>query len=442
MSISSSPSIGRHRLRSAYWGKQWAASIVPVVAIGLIIQLVFIANLSYLYGTLFKSGSREHALKVLAVDYDGAEIGQSLSLAYESLQADTFPTLDFRPASDYPTPDLLRQAVCKHGYWAAIYTHPGASSRLMDTITGNSTSEYNPGDTISYTYDAVYYPIIGASIIVSNMQTLISVASKQYYGAAAHAFSAVNLTNPISAAAFLDPIQATSNVIMPTNQGTRVLLNTVSMVMPALMQFFFLMGMNGVFTDSNIFANLAKRDVYFLRLFISKVYTLCCALGMTGYIWAFREDWAVSGSQFAETWMCLWLFMEVSYLIVDTVLDVVVPIRFFSLFLVTYLLTSVASTIYPFALSAGFYRVGYIFPAHNTWSLLMEIWSEGCKPQHQVALPILLVWWAVGHVTSAWAVWRRCLMNEPSILLNQAKEMDTSHSVLEAAPQGSVVVWD
>ncbi|EEU39815.1 uncharacterized protein NECHADRAFT_39320 [Fusarium vanettenii 77-13-4] len=430
MSLFPPRSSSRKPFRSPYWTQRWPQFIIPVTIVGIILQLLFLANMSYLYGVLFKSGSRAQALKVLAVDYDGVEIGKSLSLAYQALEAKTFPTLEYRSISEYPNPDLLQEAVCKGGYWGAIYTHADASTRLMDAIQGKNTTYYDPRKTVSYIFNGVYYPVITSSIIDPGMRALVSAASRIYCRVANEARLAVNLSDPISSNVFLNPIEASSIDLMPTSQGSRVLFNTVSMVMPILMQFFFSMAMNGIFTETGVFAKLSKRDIYAVRLIISKVYTLMCGICMSGYIWAFREDWGASRGQFFETWMCLWLYMEVNYLIVDSVLDVVVPIKFFAFFFLTWIILNVASTIWPFELSAGFYRWSYALPAHNTWTLLMTIWSGGCRAQNEVALPVLFTWWVVGHVTSAWAVRRRCLMNES---IDEAKplEMERSASVMK-----------
>ncbi|KAH6988260.1 hypothetical protein BKA56DRAFT_669813 [Ilyonectria sp. MPI-CAGE-AT-0026] len=369
MSTMLDESLARKPLRSPYWARRWVKFIIPAAAVGLVLQFLFLGNMSYLYGAVFKSGTRAHALKVLALDYDGAEIGKSLSLAYDALKSDHFPTLEYRPASEYPTPERVREAICNEGYWAAIYTHSGASDRLMAAIDGTNTTAYNSSNAISYTYDAAFYPLVTASIVASSMQALVSAATRAYYGVSPSALSAVNLTDPMSSSVFLSPIQASSIVIMPTPQGTRALLNTVSMVIPILMQFFFIMGLNGIYTKADVFTKLSKRDVYFSRLFIHKTYTLLGALGMTGYIWAFREDWSVTSRHFIETWMCLWFYMEINFLVIDTVLEMIIPIPFFAIFMLTWIITNVSSTIYPFELSAGFYRWGYCDGTRaRTWS--------------------------------------------------------------------------
>ncbi|CAH0055259.1 unnamed protein product [Clonostachys solani] len=401
---------GRRPLLSDAWAKSWPKVAIPIAMSALLLQLLFLGNLSYLFGALFRSGSRSHALKILAVDYDGGNIGKAMSAAYTSLEADTFPTLEFRSPEDYPSPDDLHNAVCKGGYWGAIYTHSGASDRLNQAVRVENTTVYNPAETISYTYNGVFFPTIASSVIDSSLARLVNVASRTYYRVARDDAAAVNMTDPVSSSVFLNPIQPSSDPIMPTIQGARALLNTVSMVFPALMQFFFLMGLNGIMFGAGIFANMSKRDVFLTRLVIGKVYTLVSALGTIGYIWAFRESWGVTTAQFFISWMALWLFMEVQYLVIDTMMESVVPLQFFAFFLVTWIITNIGSTVNPFELTAGFYRWGYALPARSTWILLLEIWSGGCRSEKEICLPVLFAWWLLGSLGSAWSVRQRCLL--------------------------------
>ncbi|KAF7556598.1 hypothetical protein G7Z17_g1342 [Cylindrodendrum hubeiense] len=267
----------RERLFSPFWAARWKKSFLLVAAVGLLLQLIFLGNMCYLYGIVFKSASHTHNLKILAVDFDGAEVGESLLTAYQSLKANTFPTIEYGSASRYPTPESLRKAVCNEGYWAAVYTHHNASERLMAAIEGKAT--HNASDTITYIYDAVYYPVVAASFVESSLQRLINGAAHAYYTVAPDALATVNLTNPISASAFLTPIMPTSTIILPTTQGSRVLLNTVSMIIPILMQFFFIMVSNLLFTEANVYLKLWKRDLILLRILIGKI----------GSVWATQK---------------------------------------------------------------------------------------------------------------------------------------------------------
>lgn len=404
-------SLNRYPAHSTVWAGKWKLYIIPIVMSGFLLQILFLGNMSYLYGALFKSGSRMHNLKVLAVDFDGSDVGRALSGAYSNLKSDEFPTVEFASSSEYPTPGSLREAVCKHGYWGAVYTSSGATDQVLAAIEGDNTTTYNAKGAITYIYNGIYYPAVVASVRGS-LQTLVSVTSKVFPLISSDAKAAVNITNPASAATFLNPIDATAWDIMPTSQGVRVLLNTVSLVMPILMQFFFIMAVNAITTNVKVLDTQSKRDVYIFRLCASKVYGCISSLCMTGYIWAFRESWGVMAGQFFETWMCLWFYMDINYMVVDTIIGTIIPMSFFAYFFLTWVILNIATVVYPFDLTAGFYHWGWALPAHSIWLLLVSIWSNGCRAQLDVTLPILFAWWFVGHFTSAWSVRKRCLMAE------------------------------
>ncbi|KAL9570417.1 hypothetical protein ACKAV7_005425 [Fusarium commune] len=76
--------------------------------------------------------------------------------------------------------------------------------------------------------------------------------------------------------------------------------------------------------------------------------------------------------------------------------------------LVSWIIFNVTSTLLPFDLSPAFYRIGYIFPAHELYQVLIDIWSRGCNPQLHYSLPILFAWELVALISSALGVFRRC----------------------------------
>lgn len=83
---------------------------------------LFLGNMSYLYGSLYRSDNRINKLNIVAIDYDGGVIGQSLSAAYTALEGSDFPGLEFHPATEYPTVSSIRDAVCRGDYWGAVFT--------------------------------------------------------------------------------------------------------------------------------------------------------------------------------------------------------------------------------------------------------------------------------------------------------------------------------
>lgn len=95
-----------------------------------ILQLLFFGLFAYIFGSIYQQGSHVHNMNVLYVDYDGGLIGTSVKQAYNALQGNDFPTLIEGSITQYPRPDDIEKDVCSTKYWAAIYTSPGATTRL------------------------------------------------------------------------------------------------------------------------------------------------------------------------------------------------------------------------------------------------------------------------------------------------------------------------
>ncbi|ODM20708.1 hypothetical protein SI65_03761 [Aspergillus cristatus] len=239
--------------------------------------------------------------------------------------------------------------------------------------------------------------------------TLVQVTRSAFYARnASDVMSTAPLsTNPASLQAFLDPIQATETNIKVTEQGTRVLYNTILMVMPILQQFFFMMALNGISSQFQVLTKLGPTANGLLRMCISFAYTFVGSLCTAGYIWAFRESWAVNSNQFALCWMIIWLYMHINFLIVD-ILTSFVPLQFIPFCILTWVIINIASTISSFELNPGFFRWGYALPAHEVYQVLVQIWSDGCENQLYRALPILFSWWIAGIVLVVIAMRHRC----------------------------------
>jgi len=387
------------------WKEMQTKFITAVGTSFLLLQLLFLGNMCYLYATQFQDSTRVHTMKMLYVDYDGGVIGQSITEAYQLLKGDDFPTLYTKSSGSYSTPEDIRGAVCSGDYWGAIYSAPGASTNLATTLAYGSASN---GSALTYVWNGARYPAFAQSEIYSNILVMIETARSTYYSSSASGVVAsANLSNPVALEAFLDPIQATEINIKETNQGTRVLYNTVSLVMPIIQQFFFMMALNGISAQFQLFTKLSAMTNGLIRMITSIIYTFIGSMCMAGYIWAYKESWDVNGNQFALTWMIVWLFMHINFLIIDS-LTAFIPMQFLPFCILTWVILNVASSISPFELNPGFFRWGYAMPAHEVYQVLVQIWSDGCEDQSYRALPILFSWWIVALVVTIYATYSRC----------------------------------
>ncbi|OJZ88342.1 hypothetical protein ASPFODRAFT_59128 [Aspergillus luchuensis CBS 106.47] len=357
----------------------------------------------YLYGTAIQDGTRFSAMKVLYVDFDQGIIGKSVLKAYELVRSPAFPTIEQHSTAEYHTEDSLKRAVCKEGYWGAIYAKTNASLRLSTAITSPAAAEnYNNVDALGYVWNGAKYAAY-AQTVHASLTELVQVTGNVYSQVnETSIFATANVFNPSIASTLLQPIASTETDLLPTNQGTRFYYNTVSMVMPIIQQFFFIMAFNGISVNFNLFA-VSLTQLASFRALVAFVYMFISALAMSGYIRVFREGWDVHSSQFGLTWMTIWLAMQVHYLLLEFVTTFVL-MQFIPFAILTWVILNVSSTLSPFELSPGFYRWGYALPGRELYDTLLQVWTRGCNPYLGRSLPILWSWRITGVVVFAVAL--------------------------------------
>jgi len=370
--------------------------IVATTAIGIAICLLFLLNLLYLYGSVIHQTTRYQAIECLMVDYDGGVVGNSMLQAYKQLQGPSLPTFDVQNISHYPTPDTIIQAVRDRQYWAAIYSNTGASQRLSSALDGGAAARsYDASNALTYVWNEIRYPAVGDSIIQSSLVDLVGATQVAYHHInGSQALTSLPKGDVAAAQVLFNPIGASDMNIQPTPQASKVFYNTVSMAMPIIQQFFFILALNGISTRLSVYERFPATVSGILRLIVSFIYTIFSSLVMTGYIWAFREDWNVSSNQFGLTFLLLWFLMHIYFCLIDFAVAFLPPSAMpFVILTVIYL--GITSTSTPFELNPGFFRLGYALPAFEAYSVLIDIWS-GATAHLYIALPILFAWWIVG----------------------------------------------
>ncbi|KAF2497047.1 hypothetical protein BU16DRAFT_347854 [Lophium mytilinum] len=394
-----------------YWKGIRTKFFVQTAAGGVAMMVLFLVCCSYLYGTLYRSSFRHENMHVLAVQYDEGVISQALSTAYKELQGPTFPTIYFHSPDDYPTPEDIYASVRRGRFRGAVYTTENASSRLEAAFQGGlAASSYNTTKALSYVWNQEYYTTFAESVVQASLQELVVAVGVAYVKInGTQAFPYVARSDPAAIQAFLNPIQAAEGDIHPDPKGASVFFSTVSMAMPALQQFFFLLVLNGVCRQHQVYSKMTIRSSTIVRRFAGIIYTLGASLGQSGYYWAFRESWDVNGVQFVLTWMTLWLLMHIHLNILDA-FAAVLPLPVMPFIILIWIFINIATTVSPLELQPGFYHWGICLPSHNSYLVLVTIWTGGANNRLYRALPILFSWWIVGNVVSTLAHVRACQM--------------------------------
>lgn len=162
-----SPDMARLLWTDPFWNGKRKPFVIGVVMSSLSVILMFFAVMSYLYGSLWRSTHRASNLNILAVDFDGGVIGQSLSAGYSALKGNKFPTLHFKSSEEYSTVEDIRNAVCRGDYWAAIFAQDGASARLSAALSGGvAAASYNSSNTLTYVVSPEGNPVQSSSTIL------------------------------------------------------------------------------------------------------------------------------------------------------------------------------------------------------------------------------------------------------------------------------------
>jgi hypothetical protein len=195
-----------------------------------------------------------------------------------------------------------------------------------------------------------------------------------------------------------------------------------------IQEFFYLGYVNGLYQQFNLYAHIKPQRIAIVRQIISGVYTFIGSLCTAGAIWAFRNNWNVNGGQFMLTWMALWLFAHLNFLVLDVV-TVWVPPPFVPMVFISWIVLNVTSILLPFELSPAFYRVGYALPAHSIFNVLIDIWSAGCNPQLYYGLPVLFAYEICGLVLSSVGVYRR---SHYAVIKQEKDEKDLHDRVMAA----------
>jgi Protein of unknown function (DUF3533) len=382
----------------------------------LYLQILFLALFAYIFGSLFQQAPHTHNLNVLYVDYDNGIIGTTIRSAYNQLQGDSFPTLVERSPSEFATADDLIREVCDTQYWAALYTSRGASDRLQQAALTGDSAAYDKTDVLTYVWNEARYSAVIDSSVSANLQTLSSEARVVY--AAGNWTGAIENATTATFSIFADPWQLTSINIQPTTQGSRLIYNTLVIILILIQEFFYLGTINSLYEAFKIYSHLNPHRIIIFRNLVSIAYTFIGSLCTVGAIWAFRSDWQVNGNQFVLSWAILWLFAHVNFLTLD-VFTVWLPPPFVPMALITWIVLNITSILLPFELSPGFYSWAYAMPAHEVYQVLVDIWSGGCNPKLSYALPVLFAFELSGLTFGGIGVYRRA---HYAVIKNEAEQ--------------------
>lgn len=398
----------RTTVTNEHWKGIRTKFVIQTTVGGIAFMLWFLMGCSYLFGTLFESQGRHAAIHILAVDYDGGVVGESMLAAYEQLKGPGFFTLRVHTPEEFPTEEDMYHSVWKGDYWGAIAVNQGASERLAAAIQGEDASIYDPAGALTYIWNQQYYTAFAESVVLASMQELVigtGIAYEKINGT--QAVQILDTQNPAAIEALLNPISAGSRNVKSAPYATVILLNTFSMIVPIIQQFFFILVINGAMRQYQLYTKMTVHSSLLVRGVASLLFTLGAALCQTGYFWAFKQEWNVNGNQFVLTWLTFWLLMHIHYLILDFI-SAITPLAVMPFVMLLWVFLNLASSLSPTELQPGFYHWGLALPSNEAYSVVMTIWCGGAHNRLYRALPILFSWWVLANILTSITHVRAC----------------------------------
>ncbi|KAJ5938074.1 hypothetical protein N7454_004416 [Penicillium verhagenii] len=384
-------------------------AVLRAAGINLFLLVVlFFGLFCYLFGSLYQQTTHIHNINILFVDYDGGAIGTAVRDAYQKLKGPEFPTLVEQSPLAFPQPDLTVEAVCNIEYWGALYISSNASNSLVAGVAGGSAaSTYNASDVLTMVWNEARYPTVVDSAVFQPLTKLSQAARAAYLQQnGAQLIQSVDSSDSAAISVLSDPWTLTAINLQPTVQGSRLIYNTLVIILILIQEFFYLGFINGLYLQFKLYTTISPHRIVVVRQILSGLYTFFGSLGVTGSIWIFKYGWQVNGGQFMLTWMVLWLFAHLNFLTLD-VFTIWLPPPYVPMALITWVVLNVTSILLPFELSPAFFQVGYAIPGHSVFQILIDIWSGGCNPQLNYALPVMFAYEIVSLTLSSIGVYRR-----------------------------------
>ncbi|KAF5227883.1 hypothetical protein FANTH_14656 [Fusarium anthophilum] len=370
-------------------------ALKALIPAAIMILGIFWINVSQIFGVFFNQGEYVKQAKVALADFDGGDFGTALRIAAAANNRSyEFPTY-INVETSSTSPDQIRQDVFDGKYWAAIVVQPGATTRFEEAINGTASS-YNQTDVYNYyLLTARYYSLYAGGIqssTITTASTAVGIFSAQFIGPKLERGEFANTTaslNALTTPARAVGVSASSHEF--SNMDDKAFLNTVGTIFPILMQFFFIMGWNGICNGIHLYAAYNVKAHIYARFFWSIFWPMACALCSTGWTYAFRGSYPLTAKMFFATWAVNWVYAMINFDVIDLITGFV-PIAFVTFVFLSWVIFNVTAAIGAPDILHHWYRINYFFPSLHWFQTLITILTSGGVNRLHYNLPTLAGW--------------------------------------------------
>lgn len=369
-----------------------------LIPAGLMIIAVLWIAASHIYGLFHHQGAYVHRATVALADFDGGNFGEALRVAAATNNGTYGNPTYVNVNTAGSSPEQIRKEVFKGTYWAAIVVQAGATARFEDAVNGTSETYDSSSVYTYYILDARYYTLYASNILSPTVTTA---------SAASGVFSAQFITPLIARGEFANTTAALSAIAGPAravempaaarlfaDMDDKVFINTIGVVLPILMQFFFIMAWNGVCNGMHLYAAYEMRTHILARLFWSTVWPVFTSLCTAGWTFALRGSYPLDAKMFFAFWALTWVFSMINFDVLDIITGFI-PMAFVPFLFLAWVISNVAASLGAPEILNHWFRVNYFFPSLHWYRTFITIITDGGYNNLRYTLPVLAAWLVV-----------------------------------------------
>ncbi|OAX42269.1 hypothetical protein K503DRAFT_375112 [Rhizopogon vinicolor AM-OR11-026] len=329
------------------------------------------------WAALGRSSNNIHNLSGFVVDFDGGEIGQAVTQAFQNISSPQQVSWVIVDAAQFPNgPDDVAQALLDHRCWVAVTINPGASTNLNASINAINAS-YNASQAVTaYTTTGRNENIYRGSITpqVSSILTTISYTFALNFSQ--RLASTPNISTLLGTAPELvvQPMAFMIEDLRPFNVPVASAVDFVGLIYLLIVAFVLTTQLLVARAETGFGRRLTLRSLILVRLlwpiilyfFVSLMFSLLSvAFGVP-----FDRKFGHAG--YVVYWMMSWCAMTALGLALESMITIL-TIKFIPAFLILWIISNVSVAFYPIEVLPAVFRYGFAMPFYNVSSTVRTI---------------------------------------------------------------------
>ncbi|KZP19961.1 hypothetical protein FIBSPDRAFT_742993 [Athelia psychrophila] len=363
------------RFHAGFWDKDpestgaRKAYLKIIIMGGLMVCVAIWCVLTIYWGALWRTFSLIHGIHGCVVDFDGGDVGSTVSQYIGAISAPDQLTWEVHPASMYPNgPSDFAEAIVQEKCWVGISINPGATANLA-LATTESDATYDGSLAITAYTNEARNENAYSFLILPNVRGPLETVVAQYAQTYAKTLATrQNLATIFSQAPSIvtAPIYFTIDNLRPFDIAVAAAVDFVGLIYLLILSFFISGQHFNARLISGIQHRLKLRSILILRIvapictyfFVSLMYSVLSL----AYLVPFDRTFGKAG--FFIYWMMSFCAMTALGLALEVMITVLTP-RFVPFFLILWIISNVSVSFYPIDALPGVFRYGYAGPFYN-----------------------------------------------------------------------------